>query len=53
MDLGYHQCRWSYMSEEEIRDVVSHMRECGIPCDAIHLDIDYMDHYKGIYLDTG
>lgn len=34
------------MSEEEIRDVVSHMRECGIPCDAIHLDIDYMDHYK-------
>lgn len=44
--LGYHQCRWSYMSEEEIRDVVSHMRECGIPCDAIHLDIDYMDHYK-------
>lgn len=23
------------MSEEEIRDVVSHMRECGIPCDAI------------------
>lgn len=22
------------------------MRECGIPCDAIHLDIDYMDHYK-------
>lgn len=44
--LGYHQCRWSYMSEEEIRDVVSHMRECKIPCDVIHLDIDYMDHYK-------
>ena len=43
--LGYHQCRWSYMSEEEIRDVVSHMRECKIPCDVIHLDIDYMDNH--------
>lgn len=44
--LGYQQCRWSYMSDEEIRNVAAGMRECGIPCDAIHLDIDYMDHYK-------
>ena len=30
--LGYHQCRWSYMSEEEIRDVVSpHERSAESP----------------------
>lgn len=44
--LGYQQCRWSYMSEAEVRDVAGNMRRCGIPCDAIHLDIDYMDRYK-------
>lgn len=44
--LGYQQCRWSYMSDAEVRSVAEHMRKCGIPCDAIHLDIDYMDRYK-------
>lgn len=44
--LGYQQCRWSYMSEAEVRDVAGNMRRCGIPCDVIHLDIDYMDRYK-------
>lgn len=44
--LGYQQCRWSYMSDAEVRSVAQHMRKCGIPCDAIHLDIDYMDRYK-------
>lgn len=44
--LGYQQCRWSYMSDAEVRSVAENMRKCGIPCDAIHLDIDYMDRYK-------
>ena len=44
--LGYQQCRWSYMSDAEVRSVAQHMRKCGIPCDAIHLDIDYMYRYK-------
>jgi alpha-glucosidase len=44
--LGYHQSRWSYMSEEEVLNIADHFRELGIPCDAIHLDIDYMDGYK-------
>ena len=34
------------MSDAEVRSVAQHMRKCGIPCDAIHLDIDYMDRYK-------
>ncbi len=44
--LGYHQSRWGYDSEEEIRGIARKMRESGLPCDCIHFDIDYMDHYK-------
>ena len=44
--LGYQQSRWSYMSQEEVLDVARRMRECRIPCDVIHLDIDYMDGYR-------
>lgn len=44
--LGYHQCRWGYRSEADVRSVAANMRKCGIPCDVIHLDIDYMDNYK-------
>lgn len=44
--LGYHQCRWSYMSQDEVRGIAEKMRECGVPCDVIHLDIDYMDGYR-------
>ncbi|MCM1135358.1 MAG: glycoside hydrolase family 31 protein [Clostridium sp.] len=44
--LGYHQSRWGYESEEKIRDVAKKLRENHLPCDCIHFDIDYMDHYK-------
>nr|WP_312288712.1 glycoside hydrolase family 31 protein [Clostridium chromiireducens] len=44
--LGYHQSRWGYESEKEIRYLAKKIRECGIPCDTIHLDIDYMDEFK-------
>lgn len=44
--LGYHQSRWGYDSEEEIRGIARKMREYGLPCDCIHFDIDYMDHFK-------
>ena len=44
--LGYQQCRWSYMTEREVRQVAAKMRQNRIPCDVIHLDIDYMDAYK-------
>lgn len=44
--LGYHQSRWGYRTEEEIREVARMMRECEIPCDCIHFDIEYMDNYK-------
>ena len=44
--LGYQQSRWSYESADEVMDVAEHFRSLDIPCDAIHLDIDYMDGYR-------
>lgn len=44
--LGYHQSRWSYGSADEVREIARLMREHDLPCDAIHLDIDYMDGYR-------
>ncbi len=44
--LGHHQSRWSYASEDEVRAVARELRARGIPTDAIHLDIDYMDGFR-------
>ena len=41
--FGYQQCRWSYMSETEVEEVVDNYRERNIPIDAVYLDIDYME----------
>lgn len=44
--LGYHQCRWSYGSQDKIMEIANKFREKEIPCDALYLDIDYMSDYK-------
>ena len=44
--LGYHQCRWSYDSETVVRQLAQDFRDRQIPCDVIHLDIDYMRGYR-------
>lgn len=44
--FGYGQSRWSYMNEEEIREVVRKHRENHIPLDSVYMDIDYMERYK-------
>ncbi|MDI3317076.1 MAG: glycoside hydrolase family 31 protein [Bacillota bacterium] len=44
--LGYHQSRYSYYPEPAVRELARGFRERGIPCDAIHLDIHYMDGYR-------
>ena len=44
--LGYHQSRWSYGQEAEVRELAANMEKYDIPCDCIHLDIDYMEKYK-------
>ena len=44
--LGYHQCKWSYYPEKKVKDVANKFRDLKIPCDAIYLDIDYMDGFR-------
>jgi alpha-glucosidase len=44
--LGYHQCRWSYESQDIVRQLAHEFRQRRIPCDVIHFDIDYMNGYR-------
>jgi alpha-glucosidase len=44
--LGYHQCKWSYYPEEKVKEITREFRERKIPCDAIYLDIDYMEGFR-------
>ncbi len=44
--LGYHQCKWSYYPESKVKEVAAKFRALKIPCDAIYLDIDYMDGFR-------
>lgn len=44
--LGYHQCKWSYYPESNVKEVTKKFRDLKIPCDAIYLDIDYMDGFR-------
>lgn len=44
--MGFHQCRWSYYPESRVRELAATFRKKKIPCDAIYLDIDYMDGYR-------
>jgi len=49
--LGYHQCRWSYFPESRVREIAESFREKKIPCDALYLDIDYLDEYRSFTWD--
>ena len=44
--LGYHQCKWSYYPEAVVRSIAAGFRKRRIPCDALYLDIDYMDGFR-------
>ena len=44
--LGYHQCRWSYETDDEVRELVGQFRKRDIPLDCVHLDIHYLDRYR-------
>lgn len=41
--LGYHQSRYSYYPDEQVRTIAREFRKRSIPCDVIHLDIHYMN----------
>ncbi|MEO0469686.1 MAG: glycoside hydrolase family 31 protein [Bacteroidota bacterium] len=44
--MGFHQCKWSYYPESQVKEIAAEFRSREIPCDAIYLDIDYMDGYR-------
>ena len=44
--FGYQQSRWSYPDAEKVEEIADKFIENNIPCDAIYLDIDYMEDYK-------
>ena len=44
--LGYQQCRYSYYPDREVTNLAENFRARDLPCDAIVLDIHYMDAYK-------
>lgn len=44
--LGYLQCRWNYVSDEDVKNVDAHFDKSNIPYDVIWLDIEYTDNKK-------
>jgi alpha-glucosidase len=44
--LGYHQSRWSYTSAHQVQAIATTMRARRHPCDALWLDIDYLDGFR-------
>jgi alpha-glucosidase len=44
--LGYHQSRWGYDNEAQMRELVREFRARNIPLDVLHFDIDYMHGYR-------
>ena len=49
--LGYHQSRWGYKTEAEIRELSTNFAHHDLPISAIHLDIDYMEGYRVFTVD--
>lgn len=44
--LGYHQCRWNYVSSDDVRSVQRRFDEEDMPLDVIWLDIEYAPDHK-------
>lgn len=44
--VGYHQCRWNYISDDDVKDVDRKFDKFKIPYDVIWLDLEYLDDRK-------
>lgn len=45
--LGYQQSRWGYsVSQKQVEKIAENLRKYDLPCDVLHLDIDYMNGYR-------
>lgn len=44
--IAHHQCRWNYVTDEDVKDVDRKFDRSNIPYDVIWLDIEYTDGKK-------
>lgn len=44
--IGYHQCRYSYYPDSQVREIAQGFRDRDLPADVIWMDIHYMDEYR-------
>ncbi|PTU21046.1 hypothetical protein P175DRAFT_0436529 [Aspergillus ochraceoroseus IBT 24754] len=44
--IAYHQCRWNYVTDEDVKEVDRSFDKYQIPYDVIWLDIEYTDDRK-------
>ncbi|MFI4894529.1 MAG: TIM-barrel domain-containing protein, partial [Phycisphaerales bacterium JB058] len=44
--IGYHQCRYSYYPDAQVREIAKGFRDRNLPADVIWMDIHYMDEYR-------
>ncbi len=49
--LGYHQSRWGYRCDADVRAITDGFSKLGIPLSAVHLDIDYMRGFRVFTVD--
>lgn len=49
--LGYHQSRWGYGGHTDLMHLDSEFEKYKIPCDALWLDLDYMDGFRIFQVD--
>jgi alpha-glucosidase len=50
--LGYHQSRWGYRDEADVRAIADGFARLGVPLSAVHLDIDYMRGFRVFTVDN-
>lgn len=44
--MGYHQSRWNYVDQKDVKDVHDNFEKHEIPLDVIWLDIEHTDKKK-------
>jgi len=50
--FGFHQSRYSYMTQARVLEVAHRLRADSIPADAIYLDIDFQEKNRPFTVDT-
>jgi alpha-glucosidase len=51
--LGYHQGCYGYENRGDLESVVRRYRECQIPLDGLHIDVDIQRNYQTFTIDEG